>query len=66
MTAEIQDNVLINKNPRNLSEIISEQTISTDFEIDKMVYKSAKAFKTWSQIPAPERAKYLTLLLAIP
>jgi aldehyde dehydrogenase (NAD+) len=59
MTAEIQDNVLINKNPRNLNEVISEQAISSDFEIDKMVYKSAKAFKTWSQIPAPERAKYL-------
>ena len=59
MTAEIQDNLLINKNPRNLSEVISEHTISTDFEIDKMIYKSAKAFKTWSQVPAPERAKYL-------
>ena len=35
MTAEIQDNLLINKNPRNLNEVISEQTISSDFEIDK-------------------------------
>ena len=48
MTAEIQDNLLINKNPRNLSEVISEHTISTDFEIDKMIYKSALKFPPYN------------------
>lgn len=59
MTAEIVANTLINKNPRNIQEVISEHEISSDYDIDRMIDKATKAFQIWSKVPAPERAKYL-------
>ena len=55
----IVDGKIINRNPGRISEIVSEHQISTEEEMDAMLRKSALAFESWSQVPAPKRAEYL-------
>lgn len=52
-------NKIINKNPRNISQIISEHQIPTKEDLDKILKISQIAFEKWSQVPAPKRALYL-------
>lgn len=59
MSAIIEGTTLLNKNPSNISEVVSEHKILEDFEIDQIIYESQQAFKVWSKTPAPERAKVL-------
>lgn len=50
---------IINRNPANVSEIVSEHKIHSQDELDQIVKKSYEAFKTWSKVPAPKRAEYI-------
>ncbi|MCH2226602.1 MAG: aldehyde dehydrogenase family protein [Candidatus Caenarcaniphilales bacterium] len=59
MSAVIEGSLLLNKNPSNISEVVSEHKICAPFELDQMVYESQQAFEVWSKTPAPERAKCL-------
>ncbi|MBT6843420.1 MAG: aldehyde dehydrogenase family protein [Candidatus Melainabacteria bacterium] len=56
---------IINYNPANIKEIVSEHEVSTSQELDAMLEKSTKAFKIWSVMPAPKRAQYLMKANAI-
>jgi aldehyde dehydrogenase (NAD+) len=55
----IEGGRIINRNPANIKEIVSEHSISSQVQLDEMLQKSAKAFKKWSKVPAPKRAQYL-------
>lgn len=59
MSATIEGLTLLNKNPSNISELVSEHKILEDFEIDQIIYESQQAFKVWSKTSPPERAKVL-------
>jgi len=55
----IVNNKIINRNPAKISEIVSEHTITSTEELDKMLRLSAAAFRPWAALPAPKRAEYL-------
>lgn len=52
-------NKIINYNPANISEIVSEHEVSTEEQLDLMLQKSTVAFASWSRMPVPKRASYL-------
>ncbi len=56
----IKDGKIINRNPAKISEIVSEHKIDSVSELEAKLKKSSEAFKTWSKLPAPKRAEYLT------
>lgn len=55
----IDGDKIINYNPADLSDIVSEHKITSKAEMDKMVQKSHEAFLKWREVPAPKRAEYL-------
>lgn len=57
--AVIVDGKIINRNPAQNTEVVSEHPITTESELDEILKKSQKAFEEWSQVPAPKRAQYL-------
>ncbi len=52
-------NKIINRNPAKNSEIVSEHLVTSTAELDTILLKSEKAFKSWKLVPAPKRAEYL-------
>ena len=50
---------IVNYNPANISEIVSEHKTSSEEELDLMLQKSTVAFASWSRMPAPKRGEYL-------
>lgn len=59
MTNQTITNKIINRNPRKISEIVSEHQIDSESELDQKLQKSQLAFKSWSKLPVPKRAEYL-------
>ena len=57
MTAKIEGSTLLNYNPANISEVVSEHPLTQDAQA--MVQRSAQAFDLWSKTPIPDRAKVL-------
>lgn len=56
----IRDGKIININPAKINEVVSEHQIDTETDLEQKLKKSHEAFLTWSKLPAPTRAKYLT------
>lgn len=53
------------RNPSNVDEIVGEVAWSTAREIEAAVESASRAFRSWSRLPAPSRARVLSKAAAI-
>ncbi|MBL4847434.1 MAG: aldehyde dehydrogenase family protein [Planctomycetes bacterium] len=53
------DRLIRNFNPANSSEVIAEYPAATAECVARAVAGASEAFKTWSKVPAPERARVI-------
>jgi aldehyde dehydrogenase (NAD+) len=60
MSIEVNTDKIINHNPARIKEVVSEHPISSEADLKAKLKLSARAFKTWSKMPAPDRGKYLS------
>jgi acyl-CoA reductase-like NAD-dependent aldehyde dehydrogenase len=56
----VKDGKIININPAKITEVVSEHAVDTEASLNAKLEKANKAFKTWSKLPAPTRAQYLS------